>query len=447
MSSLKQYIDLYRENAGTVDAHSAPLLNALRPAALQALSDAHLPDLCDERSQHTSVEKMMEPDYGLNLARVNIPVDVARTFACNLPAISPLMGVVVNDMFAPVGTLDDKLPEGVTFGSLRRIAAENPQLIEGFLNKIAPATNPGVALNTLLLQDGVVLHVARGVRLAKPLQVVNIFSSPTPLMACRRLLVVMEEDTAAQLVVCDHTQDSTQSYLASQVTEISLARAARLDIYAIEEASDHTSRYAQTFVRQEADSDLSLGYMALSGAMSRQEVTVDLVAPGAKCAISGGVIGIGNRHVDFHTDVNHRAPHCESGQTFRYVVADTSTGVFDGSILVTPDAPYTNAFQSNRNVLATPEARMYSKPRLEIYNDEVKCSHGTTIGQLDEEALFYMRTRGIPEDEARVMLMQAFMADVVDNVRVQPLRDRLHRLVELRFNGNDATCRSCAGPQ
>ncbi|MCM1336067.1 MAG: Fe-S cluster assembly protein SufD [Candidatus Amulumruptor caecigallinarius] len=444
MSSLKQYIDLYRDNAALIDRGSAPLLNALRPAALRTLQGSRLPDTCDERSRHTSVERMFAPDYGVNIGRVNIPVDIAAAFACNLPHLSPWLGVVVNDFFAPSSTLEGRLPEGVIFASLRKVAAEHPELLEPHLARIAPADDAGVALNTLLMQDGVVLYVPRGVRLAKPLQLVNIFSSPTPLMAARRLLVILEEDAAAQLVVCDHTQDTTQNYLSSQVTEVSLGKGASLDLYTLEEASSSTGRYAQVFVRQTEGSDLSMGYMALAGGVTRNEYTVDLLGEHARASIVGGVLGIGGRHVDCSTAVNHRVPRCESEQTFRYVVSDTSVGVFDGSILVTPDAPFTSAYQSTRNVLASTEARMYSKPRLEIYNDEVKCSHGTTVGQLDETALFYMRSRGIPEHEARVMLMQAFMADAIDSIRIDSLRDRLRHLVELRFSGRDASCRACA---
>lgn len=443
MSSIQQYIDLYKANVDLIDKGSAPLLNAMRPSALAALEGKRLPDLTDERSTHTSVEKMFEPDFGVNIARVNIPVDIAATFACNLPHLSSWLGVMVNDFFAPTSTLEGKLPEGVYFCSLRKMALEHPELIEPWLNKIALAEDPGVALNTLLMQDGVVIYVSRGVKLQKPLQLVNIFSSPISLMAARRLLVVLEEDASAQIVICDHTRDNEQSYLGSQVTEIHLAKDSHLDIYTLEEASEKTGRYAQVYAKQEEGSDLSLGYMALSGGVTRNEYTVDLLGEHARTTMLGGVLGLGSRHVDCSTAVNHLVPHCESEQTFRYVVSDNSVGVFDGSILVANEAPFTKAYQSNRNVLASDEARMYSKPRLEIYNDEVKCSHGTTIGQLDETALFYMRSRGIPENEARVMLMQAFMADVIDAVHIEMLRDRLRHLVEMRFNGCDISCQTC----
>lgn len=444
MSSLQQYIDLYRDHHATLDGGSAPLLNEMRPAALKVLEGSRLPDLTDERSQHTSVEQMFAPDYGVNIARVNIPVDIAATFACNLPNLSTLMGIVVNDFFTPASTLVNRLPDGVIFDSLRSVAAKHPEILTGYLNKIAPQTDAGVALNTLLMQDGVVIYVPAGVELPKPLQLVNIFSSPTPLMAARRLLVIMEDGAKASVVVCDHTQDDAQHYLASQVTEICLGRDASLGLYVLEEASLNTSRYAQTFVHQHAGSHLNHHYAALAAGVTRNEFVIDLLGEHAETLLTGMAIGTDREHIDCNTAVNHRVPHCESNQVFRYVMGGTSRGIFDGGIVVTPEAPFTVAYQSNRNVLASTEARMYSKPRLEIYNDEVKCSHGATIGQLNEEALFYMRSRGIPESEARVMLMQAFMADVIDTVGLESLRDRLRHLVEMRFNGQSASCRHCS---
>ena len=148
-------------------------------------------------------------------------------------------------------------------------------------------------------------------------------------------------------------------------------------------------------------------------------------------------------HADNSSNVNHRAAHCRSSQLFKYVLDDQSTGAFEGSILVSPEAPYTEAYQSNRNMLASQQARMHTKPQLEIYNDEVKCSHGATTGQLDASALFYMRSRGISEKEARLMLMQAFMADVIETVRMEGLRDRLRHLVEKRFYGQQTLCADC----
>ncbi len=444
MDSLSQYLELYRLNREALDAHSAAPLNALRPAAFEALAGVRLPERGDEGYERTSVQDMFAADYGVNINRVNIPADVAASFKCDVPNLSTLLGVVVNDAFHPLRQLDERLPQGVTFKSLRQAAVDNPELVSAHYGSLAPLTDPAVALNTLLAQDGVFIHVERGVKLDRPLQLVNIFSAPTSLLAPRRVLVVLEDGASAQLLVCDHTQDNSTQYLASEVVEVSLGRDASLDYNHIEESSPLTTRHSQLYVAQNAGSRLSAGSITLTCGSTRNNFSIDLHGEHAECTLSGMVIASGSQHADNNVVLRHLAPRCHSNQLFKYVLDGEATGAFGGRILVTPGAQYTDAYQTNRNLLASTSARMHTKPQLEIYNDDVKCSHGATTGQLDAEALFYMRTRGIPEAEARNMLMQAFMADVIDNVGMESLRDRLRHLVEKRFNGTGALCGDCA---
>lgn len=358
--------------------------------------------------------------------------------------MSTLLGVVVNDEFHPSRTLESGVPEGVTFTSLRRAAVEFPDMVERCYGSLAPLSDPAVALNTLLVQDGVFVHIAAGTVVDRPLQLVNIFSAPTPLMAPRRVLVVVERGASAKLLVCDHTQDSSMQYLSNEVTEIILHPDARLDYYAIEESSPATVRHGNLYCRQDAGSRLSAGTVTLTCGTTRNDFSLDLAGTGAECRLAGMVIGSRRMHADNSVQLRHLAPRCRSNQLFKYVLDGESQGAFGGRILVTPEAPFTDAAQTDRNLLASPAARMHAKPQLEIYNDDVKCSHGATTGQLDQEALFYMRTRGIPEAEARNMLMQAFMADVIDSVAMEELRDRLRHLVDRRFAGADMGCSDCA---
>ncbi len=446
MSSIDQYTALYSENACAFDAHSAGKLNTMRKHALESLKGASLPTKRTEGYERTSLEDMYAPDFGLNPSRINMPVDLAATFRCAVPHMSTLLGVTVNDVFHPVGSLEQRLPEGVTFMSLSKAAAEKPEVIEKYYGSIAPTENAAVALNTLLTQDGVLIHVDRGTHPGKPLQLVNILSSTVPLMAPRRVLVVVEEDAELQLLVCDHTNDNSQSYLTSQVTEIVAGRNSRVDICDIEESSARTSRHNMLYVRQSEGSSLNHTTVTLTCGVTRNDYHIDLTGDHCDTRLSGMAIGSAGMHIDNHTDIRHLSAHCKSDQLFKYVLDDNASGAFDGRILVTGDAPFTEAYQSNKNILASQEARMHSKPVLEIYNDEVKCSHGATTGQLDSKALFYMQARGIPLEEARTLLMQAFMSDVIDRVSVDGLRDRLRHLTERRFNNyrqGDAANEQC----
>ena len=206
-----------------------------------------------------------------------------------------------------------------------------------------------------------------------------------------------------------------------------------------------TSRAASLYVEQSAASRFSSTTVTLTCGNTRNNMTVNLNGEGCITYLGGMAVNSDKRHIDNCTRVNHNAPRCKSDQKFKYVLDDESTGAFEGTILVTGDAPFTQAYQSNRNILASPVAKMHTKPQLLIYNDDVKCSHGATTGQLDNEALFYMRTRGIPEKEARTMLMQAFMSDIIEGVSIEGLRDRLRHLVKMRFHGTDSFCENCGG--
>ena len=443
MSALSQYIELFDSHRATIEAKSAEVMNLCRQDARNRLEGKRLPQKGTEGYEKTSIENMFAPDFGVNINRVNIPVDVSLSFKCDVPNMSTIMAFVVNDSFVPSSTLHNKMPQGVIIDSLAKVATENPQLVSRYYNQLADNDNEAVALNTMLAQDGVMIYVPRGVVMERPIQLVNIFNSAAPLMGVRRLVIVVEEGAKAQLLVCDHTQNSEYRYLSSQVIEAFVGQNASLDIYDIEESSDTTSRYSQLYARQERDSQLIVNGVTLTGGVTRNDYHIELVGDNCTSTLGGMAIGSGHQHIDNNSDVRHLSAHCNSNQLFKYVLDEESTGAFEGAIYVAPGAQFTEAYQSNRNLLASKSARMHTKPQLEIYNDDVKCSHGATTGQLDADALFYMRSRGIPEQEARTMLMQAFMVDVIDMVKMEGLRDRLRHLVEKRFYGQQASCADC----
>ncbi len=444
MDALKQYVDLYAENAALLQSHAPGVLNRPREKAFERLTakDARLPRRGDEGFPALSVEEMFAPDYGLNIARKQFGNDPGAVFKCGLPNISTLLALVVNDSFYATPGLLRNLPEGVEMTSLARAAKEQPQLVEKYYDKL---TDHSVTadLNTLLCQDGVFVRIKRGVHLEKPLQLVNVFNAPFPMMGVRRLLIVVEEGASAQLLICDHTADENQKYLASQVAEIYVGRDASLDYYDLEESSLITSRVSQVFVSQDENSSFTSNGTTLIGGTTRNSYVIEHIAEHAHTLLAGMAVAADNQLVDNATLVRHNTPKCHSNQMFKYILEDKAQGSFYGRVRVDEKAKYTNAYQSNRNLLASTEARMYTRPQLEIYCDEVKCSHGTTIGQLDQNAMFYMRSRGIPEAEARMMLMQAFMEDVIDTVKIEALKTRLRQLVQLRLQGKLEHCSDC----
>lgn len=444
--ALGQYLDLYRATAATIDgACGSEPLNNMRHAAFAALDcGMKLPRRGDEGYAVTSLDEMFAPDYGLNINRLPASADVAAAFRCDVPRLSTALMITVNDTPRLTDTTLRSLPEGVWFGSLAEYGRLHPTWLERYYGALAPMKRPEVALNTLLAQDGVMLHVSAGVKVAKPLQIVNLLSATTPLMAVRRLLIVMEAGSEATLLCCDHTMDCDRAYLASAVTEIYLERDARLSIYDLEESSPLTSRCAGVFVDQAESSELRLGAATLWCGTTRNDYEVNLRGSRASASLSGLTTGSGNCVADTHTHVSHLAPSCRSRQLFKFTLPDAARGAFEGRVYVAPGATGTDAEQTCRNLLAGADARMHTEPQLEIYCDDVKASHGAATGQLSADALFYMRQRGIPEAEARAMLMQAFMNDVVDTFSPDALRDRLRHLVEKRLAGGEPeACATC----
>jgi len=309
--------------------------------------------------------------------------------------------------------------------------------------QLAHADEDGItALNTMLAQDGLLVYVKRGVKVDRTIQVINILRSDVPLMVNRRVLIVMEEGAEAKLLFCDHAADDRE-FLATQVIEAYVGRNASLDLYCMEETHYKNTRVSNVYIEQQADSRVNHNVITLHNGTTRNRLDVLLKGEGAECWCNGCVIADKAQHIDNNTLIDHQVPHCTSHELYKYVLDDKSTGAFAGRVLVRHGAQKTVSEERNQNLCATKEARMYTQPMLEIYADDVKCSHGSTVGQLNDAALFYMRQRGISEKEAKLLLEFAFINEVVDQIKLEPLRDRLHYLVEKRFRGELTKCEGC----
>ena len=443
MNIEKQYIELNDQYHSLIDSHASPILNALREKAMSDFRVTGFPSPNDEEYKHTNIPDLFAPDYGLNLNRLEIPVNPYEVFRCDVPNLSTLLYFVVNDSFYTKENPKVKLPEGVLIGSLNEMARSHPDLVQRYYGKQACTQNDGiVALNTAFVQDGFFLYVPKGVIIEKPIQLINILRGDADFMVNRRLLINLEEGAQARLLVCDHTMDK-KKFLSSQVTEIYAGKNAVFDYYDIEESSLNTNRITSTFVDQAEKSNVLINGITLHNGTTRNNYRMTFSGEHAEAHLCGMAIADKKQSVDNHTFIDHAVPHCTSNELFKYVLNDSSTGSFSGRILVREGAQKTSAYQTNRNLCATKEAHMYTKPQLEIYADDVKCSHGATVGQLDENALFYLRSRGIPEAEARMLLMFAFTNDVIENVRMDALKDRLRQLVEKRFRGELDKCAGC----
>ena len=440
----QQYIDLFSQCEAMICRHSAEVMNAPRAQAFADFERLGFPTTKEEKYKYTDAAKLFAPDYGLNLNRLDIPVNPYEVFKCDVPNMSTALYFVVNDAFYSKALPKTPLPEGVLLGSLKDMATQYPDLVKKYYGKLADTSKDGItAFNTTFAQDGFMLYVPKGVVVDKPIQLVNILRADVNFMVNRRLLVVLEEGAQARMLVCDHAMDDV-NFLSTQVVEVFVGDNAVFDFYELEETHNSTVRFSNMYVAQEANSNVLLNGMTLHNGTTRNTTEVTLNGRGAEINLCGMAIADKNEHVDNHTSIDHKVSDCISNELFKYVLDDQSVGAFAGKVLVRPGAQHTSSQQTNRNICATREARMYTQPQLEIYADDVKCSHGATVGQLDEKALFYMQQRGISYKEARLLLMFAFVNEVIDTIRMDALKDRLHLLVEKRFRGELNKCQGCA---
>ena len=423
--------------------HAAPAMNSLRDAAFEDFKRMGFPTKKVERYKYTDVPALFEPNYGLNLNRLDIPVDPYEAFRCDVPNLSTSLYFVVNDSFYSKAMPKKELPEGVIVGSLKKFAEEKPEVVDRYYGKIAKSEDDSItALNTMLAQDGLIVYVPKGVVVDKAVQVINILRSDVDLMVNRRVLIIVEDRAEVKLLFCDHAADDRR-FLATQVIEAYVGDNARLDLYCLEETHAKNVRVSNVFISQQANSRVNHNVITLHNGVTRNRTDLVFEGEGAECNLSGCVIADKKQHVDNNTLIDHKVGHCQSNELYKYVLDDEAVGAFAGRVLVRHGAQKTTSQETNQNLCATKTARMFTQPMLEIYADDVKCAHGSTVGQLNDAALFYMQQRGISRKEAQLLLEFAFINEVIDQMQLEPLRDRLHYLVEKRFRGELNKCEGC----
>ena len=443
MQSEKQYIDLSGECRDMLRKHSCEVMNAVRDEAFENFKRLGFPTKKVERYKYTDIPSLFEPDYGLNINRLEIPVDPYKAFKCDVPNLSTSLYFVVNDSFYDKALPKKELPEGVIVDSLARIAAEKPELISRYYAKIAKTEEDGItALNTMLAQDGLLIYVPKGTVVDRAIQVINILRSDVDLMVNRRVLIIVEDRAEIKLLFCDHAADDRR-FLATQVIEAYVGENAGLDLYCLEETHAKNVRVSNVFISQQANSRVNHNVITLHNGTTRNRTDLAFEGEGAECNLAGCVIADKDQHVDNNTLIDHKVGHCTSNELYKYVLDENAVGAFAGKVLVRHGAQHTTSQETNQNLCTTKTARMFTQPMLEIYADDVKCAHGSTVGQLNDAALFYMQQRGISKKEAKLLLEFAFINEVIDHMKLEPLRDRLHYLVEKRFRGELNKCEGC----
>jgi Fe-S cluster assembly protein SufD len=381
-----------------------------------------------EHWRFTSVAPIAERAFALATDGA-AKIDKRLTAALN---DNPALAVVVNGRFAPNLSSLAGLPKGVQVLGLEDALAANPTLVEPYLGKLTlTQINPFTSLNTAFLRDGVVMVIAPHVVLDTPIEVV--FASVAEGKASvshPRLLVVAGE--RSQVTIVERYVGSGSAFTNS-VGEVWLGAGAVIDHYKLQEEPADSFHIASMFLHSARNGNFSSTSLTFGGGLVRNEVVAVLDGEGVDCTLNGLYVGRGTQLIDNHTTIDHAMPHCGSHEVYKGILSDQSRGVFNGKIIVRPDAQKTDAKQTNKALLLSDEANINTKPELEIFANDVKCTHGAAIGQLDDDAMFYLRSRGLSISDSRAMLIHAFAGDILNRVKVAPIRKHLEELLTARL--------------
>ncbi len=439
----EKYLGLYKDNIGKISGVSSPFINSFRAPAIEKFRELGIPTKKNEAYKYTNLNIFFDHDY--ESYYMPLPEDFikAEEFRCDVTDLDAHGIVLLNGFYPTINEKLRQLPSGIWIGSLNEAAIRFSEIFEKHFGKYAKSDTDGlVHLNAAMASDGVFVYIPEGVTLTRPVQVVNLVQSDNDMFNQHRNLIIAEKNSVFSIIICDHTL-SPQKFLTNAVTEIFVGENAHFDIIRVQNEHNNAGKITNTFIHQEKNSVTSSNNITLHGGLIRNSTYHYLGGEGAESYSYGLYLTDKWQHVDNFVNVDHAFPHCTSNQLFKGVLDDMSTGAFNGRILVRPDAQGTLAYQRNNNILLTDDAKMDTKPQLEIFANDVKCSHGATVGQLDDDALFYLQSRGIEKREARLMLMFGFAHEVIQNIKIEPLRERMDNLVMQRLKGELSRCASC----
>ena len=430
---LSSFVRLQKEWVGRQPAW----LERIRKAALDCFSELGFPSPGQEEWKYTDVAPIQRTPF----EPARYEPEGVTTEGLNELAFGDLQCprlVFLNGHYSAELSSLEGLPETVRVQSLAEVLEQSPDLVEPHLTRHAHYENhPFVALNTALIQDGALVHVPRGEVIREPIHLLFLSTVAEETVAIHPRNLILAEGNSQVTIVESYAGLQKRAYFTNSVTELVVAENAVVDHYKLHQESKEAFHIATLQVHQDRNSNVRAFNGTLGGVLTRNEVNVVLDGEGAACTLDGLYLISGRQHVDNHTRLEHAKPHCESREMYKGILGEKATGVFHGRIVVLPGAQKTDSKQTNNNLLLSDEALINTKPQLEIYADDVKCTHGATIGQLDPDALFYLRSRGIDETTARSLLIYAFASQVINRIKVDPVRSGLDEYLFSWLPGGD----------
>jgi Fe-S cluster assembly protein SufD len=394
-----------------------PWLQRLRDQAFERFTELGFPTTHDEEWRFTNVAPIAKAAFQ--------PAQRPDFWGANLESFPATQFVFVNGYYVPEMS-SQTLPAGVT---RKEISAA-----EQHLGRYASfERHPFVALNTAFIEEGAFMEVARGAIVSQPIHLVYLFTGESQAISHPRNLVLI--GSQAQVTVVESFAGiGSHKYFTNAVTEIVAGESAIVDHYKVQQEAAQAFHIASMHVQLARDANFTSHSISLGGALVRNDIT-GILSEGTECTMNGFYHVTGTQHVDNHTTIDHAKPHGTSHELYKGILDGKATAVFNGKILVRKDAQKTDAKQTNKNLVLSEDAAINTKPELQIWADDVRCTHGATIGQIDQESVFYLQSRGIGRDEARSILTLAFARDILDRIKIEPLREQLERLVLERLTG------------
>ncbi|HNQ60452.1 MAG TPA: Fe-S cluster assembly protein SufD [Bacteroidales bacterium] len=435
--------EIFQQHRDAITHYDTPLLTKMRNEALENFLSSGIPDLNHERWRNTDIRKFFRNDWNFLFQMPDNHGKIEDFFLCEVQGFDTLLITLFNGWYTYKNSPLRILTDGTIIGGLRAALVEAPEIIERYLGRFADfRQNAFTSLCTAFASEGFFIYVPDGVQLQKPIQMVNVVNYSQPLFMQTRNLIIAGKGSSIQLLHCDDSNNNEPAFTNS-LTEIYVGEGASVDYYKLQNINDHSVIEHNAYIHQEKQSVCNTYSINLHGGLIRNETYNHLAGHHAEGNHFGLYLMDKNQQADNLIFVDITASDCVSYELFKGVLDDYAHGVFNGHILVHNDGQRTQAYQSNRNILLTDKALVNTKPFLEIYADDVKCSHGATIGQLDKEAMFYLRSRGIDQDNARLLLMYAFAAEILNRIDIPALKDRLDDLVKKRLRGELSICDQC----
>jgi Fe-S cluster assembly protein SufD len=426
MADKETYISKFTELEAKLSEMAPSWVHDIRKSAIDRFAEQGFPTTKNEQWRFTRVRPLLRHDFEPVLGYEQDGLPTRKLDELCIEDTGCRRVTFVNGHFAADLSDLGTLPKRVRIESLKKALKTDPERVQRYLSKYADTgKNPFVALNTAHLIDGTFVYLPKDMRIEEPIHLLHVtHSNSKPIVSHPRTLIVAEENTRASIVEsyigCD-----TATYFTNPVTEIIVMDRAEIDHCKLQKESAAAYHMGTLQVHLRRDSRFKTDFISIGGTLVRNDVNAVLDDEGIECTVNGLYLAKGHQHIDNHTLIEHAKPHCTSHELFKGILGDRAKAVFNGRIHVHADAQKTDARQTNRCILLSDDAQINTNPQLEIYADDVKCMHGAAVGQIDETAVFYLRSRGIENSVARQMLIEAFAAEVLEGVKIEPVRERL----------------------